>query len=624
MIHRHLDIVTTPNSGRAVVAKAPIKAGTRIILEDPIACAPFATSTLDEVQCESGRYRYSRHEELMQSSSQRSFHMCILASRLYNLSKSQPEQQSELRNHVVSSADPEGLLLCGQIVQRLVQQSGHVISVGQCCELINTLACNVFTLVDDFNSESGLGIYAYASMLNHSCAPNCVQRFDQSGRIIVRTMADVPTGEELCISYIDPCAPTWHRRSQLMSSYFFHCICARCDLPDTLDGFNCFSEHSFMRPRGSCTGVCYLCTGADSTYRSWLSGYVPCPESTSTDEAAPAPAAPAAVSARASIGAVGAVGSTGGVGAVGALGLPLPYFDILGPLIASGGTVEARVSEEWGMPRAPGIPRQPEIAGPMTSESGSVTFKCCRCGVSLSTAQVAARVAYVLAMYTQRPPAFSSARGISEGLKRMVSIRKLHELHWELQLCARVLAELERLVPKHHYCIFAVRRRIKEAFERLLPTYQGVLLFPPLRLSVPPVDAGAGAGAVVGAGAGAGSSKSRGAKAIEVSVTAQELQLQYQKNLEELIACEGVYANGQMLPPIFTRIQYMWFLPTRSHSLLSHTGAPQPHPLSSEIQGPVEATVLELRSLMERVRVVYGEDHAFHADLQGRYHDIGR
>lgn len=51
--------------------------------------------------------------------------------------------------------------------------------------------------------RNGLGLFPMASLLNHSCCPNCVLGFDKT-RLKIRAIKNVSPGEELLVSYGKP------------------------------------------------------------------------------------------------------------------------------------------------------------------------------------------------------------------------------------------------------------------------------------------------------------------------------------------------------------------------------------------------------------------------------------
>ncbi|MEE6475481.1 hypothetical protein FKM82_010761 [Ascaphus truei] len=95
----------------------------------------------------------------------------------------------------------------------------------------NNVTCNSFTISDGEMQDVGVGLYPSMSLLNHSCDPNCVIVFE--GRhILLRTVKEIPKGEELTISYIDVKVNTHMRQNQLQRQYCFICDCHRCQSRD--------------------------------------------------------------------------------------------------------------------------------------------------------------------------------------------------------------------------------------------------------------------------------------------------------------------------------------------------------------------------------------------------------
>jgi hypothetical protein len=108
-----------------------------------------------------------------------------------------------------------------------------------------------------FHDDVALGwcLDATAAKLNHSCKPNCAvicniprnslpgvvgdgDNVDGGGSILglgqleIKCIADIKTGDELSISYVDLTSPNMndvlHRREHLKSEYLFDCQCKRC------------------------------------------------------------------------------------------------------------------------------------------------------------------------------------------------------------------------------------------------------------------------------------------------------------------------------------------------------------------------------------------------------------
>ncbi|CAG0898113.1 unnamed protein product [Cyprideis torosa] len=87
--------------------------------------------------------------------------------------------------------------------------------------------------------DIGIGIYGTASLVNHSCIPNCTYNI-HGNFIIIRTLVPVVAGQELTITYDDSytyiTAPLEKRQHFLQGNYFFECKCLACENdwgPDT-------------------------------------------------------------------------------------------------------------------------------------------------------------------------------------------------------------------------------------------------------------------------------------------------------------------------------------------------------------------------------------------------------
>jgi len=93
--------------------------------------------------------------------------------------------------------------------------------VKRATDLYLQLHVNAHHITDPNKQPIGLGLYAAASYMNHSCNPTCVYHFGPNGAIVMRTIRDVKKGEELSFSYIDLYNPSYSRRKTLKGKYFF-------------------------------------------------------------------------------------------------------------------------------------------------------------------------------------------------------------------------------------------------------------------------------------------------------------------------------------------------------------------------------------------------------------------
>lgn len=78
----------------------------------------------------------------------------------------------------------------------------------------------------------GLWLSPLSSLINHSCTPNAVVVY-AGATLALRSLAFIPTGTELSISYIDNTDPTSRRQSEVQNRYFFTCTCPSCKANST-------------------------------------------------------------------------------------------------------------------------------------------------------------------------------------------------------------------------------------------------------------------------------------------------------------------------------------------------------------------------------------------------------
>ncbi|XP_066452207.1 histone-lysine N-methyltransferase SMYD3 [Eleutherodactylus coqui] len=114
-----------------------------------------------------------------------------------------------------------------QYLKKEIPDSSKLPPGFQTLEYFCKLTCNSFTISDGEMQDVGVGLYPSMSLLNHSCDPNCVIIFE--GKFLhLRTIKEIPQGEELTISYIDVKMPSHMRQLQLQRQYCFTCDCQRC------------------------------------------------------------------------------------------------------------------------------------------------------------------------------------------------------------------------------------------------------------------------------------------------------------------------------------------------------------------------------------------------------------
>jgi hypothetical protein len=106
-------------------------------------------------------------------------------------------------------------------------------------ELIARFRSNNFAISGPLLVPLADAVFPFAAMLNHSCAPNVVPRYEcEQGSAPVMsfiTLCDIKAGEELLHSYVDLCQGPRARAAQLKRNYGFACKCTRCLNPFPID-----------------------------------------------------------------------------------------------------------------------------------------------------------------------------------------------------------------------------------------------------------------------------------------------------------------------------------------------------------------------------------------------------
>ena len=130
-----------------------------------------------------------------------------------------------------------------QYVQALTEKSNEKLQVHPklAYRALEKLYTNTYSVMTEELVPVAAGVYSLASLLNHSCRPNCVQHFS-GNQITIRAIESVGVGEELTVSYIDIVQRLGERREELMKGYLFNCECTQCmeeyDKPMELDKYS--------------------------------------------------------------------------------------------------------------------------------------------------------------------------------------------------------------------------------------------------------------------------------------------------------------------------------------------------------------------------------------------------
>jgi hypothetical protein len=194
---------------------------------------------------------------------------CLIAARLteWLVARNGSTRVLALQSHLDKYTSDSALRRIGQkalVTSRLLQLLGvpdcKFVSVPFLSRLISLLYTNVIAICDEEELVPiGLALYEQMSLLNHSCAPNCVVAF-RGTKALLRPLRAVRAGEPLSIAYIDVIATRAVRQSQLRAQYFFECACEQCCLPPANDYFDARRRKLCEACRVALDAACATCT----------------------------------------------------------------------------------------------------------------------------------------------------------------------------------------------------------------------------------------------------------------------------------------------------------------------------------------------------------------------------
>ena len=90
---------------------------------------------------------------------------------------------------------------------------------------------NNFGVTDAMARVVASAVYPLGALLNHSCAPNCLLRYNFDGKTPIMEIVaarDIAEGEELTHSYVELVSPKETRGKSLKEIFGFDCHCERC------------------------------------------------------------------------------------------------------------------------------------------------------------------------------------------------------------------------------------------------------------------------------------------------------------------------------------------------------------------------------------------------------------
>lgn len=288
-----LSLAHTSNAGRFFVAAKPVAAG-ELILDTDVHAAVVCEGLVSHV-CAFCMKRSSGPLQLCSSCGYVAFcsdkckNMCAeihnlecaaLANLRQRTSGLSPDALTWLRlvlQDAVKGSSSPAKFLCSSVdtASKTKRKTWHRIatallnfcgdalpsdwSTRRIFEILSACENNCFGIWQDGRKlELARGLCVPASFFNHSCSPN-VARVSSGRSFKFYAIRDVPRGETLCFSYIDPTMCKSERRLHL-STWGFKCECPRCEGAEDLFSAKLCTKHlGYLIPDGSRGFFCSTC-----------------------------------------------------------------------------------------------------------------------------------------------------------------------------------------------------------------------------------------------------------------------------------------------------------------------------------------------------------------------------
>lgn len=245
----NIEFTNGPNSYRGLAASQPIQRGTIIFREDAFAIVPLTrdicqfcllrTEVVVCSRCQRAFYcsqkcqkqDWKQHKQVCKAGLQLMPDTLMLLQVIHQLSKKNAETDQkrdtflDLVSHLQDLSSKTVAELKGTIAN--AKDSEFQLDEVEAMAHLAKFRCNNFVVYNPELISVAEGTYPYASLLNHSCTPNCIVLF--KGRTLhLRAIADIEPNKELFISYCDPIQALESRKDILKDKYHFECVCDKC------------------------------------------------------------------------------------------------------------------------------------------------------------------------------------------------------------------------------------------------------------------------------------------------------------------------------------------------------------------------------------------------------------
>ena len=166
------------------------------------------------------------------------FSTAILLYRLVNASEAILNEFNRLQGQLPEGRHPtDENEQHTRVVMATVAAMGHLHQVADFRGMIHRIKINGFSIADGESIALGIGVFSLPSFINHSCRPNVIQTFrygqqNQPPTLWLTAYQDIPSGQEVTLSYIDNSSPRHLRQRRLLEDYYFLCDCPGCNDPE--------------------------------------------------------------------------------------------------------------------------------------------------------------------------------------------------------------------------------------------------------------------------------------------------------------------------------------------------------------------------------------------------------
>eukprot|EP01133_Synstelium_polycarpum_P000240 gene240-291_t len=228
-----IEIVSTREQGRFVLAKRAFKAGEVVLTADRGNCFGFVPYQIKQVCYNCFAFNDASPAAQKKSNARAPYTPYELSLLVGDHQKFNKEGTKLLRKMTA-------------VVKKAFIVAMYDVADRDIMELFAKAERNCFGLWK--NSEEGLGIIMYisASFFNHNCFPN-LARVQRGRSIDIVALKDIEVDEEMCISYINVKMETAARRCTLADCYYFICRCQRCtktndSIENTITSYTCKNQ----------------------------------------------------------------------------------------------------------------------------------------------------------------------------------------------------------------------------------------------------------------------------------------------------------------------------------------------------------------------------------------------